>query len=138
EEKQVPRDLPALIVLATLSTAARGRYLTLVRPGWTEQATLWTCTVLPSGERKSATLQACAAPMHELERDLIASTASQVAEQRTLYSIAEGRAEKAERDAINGKVDAAEAISAAQAFAEMTEPTSPLLLVDDITAEALG
>jgi hypothetical protein len=50
---QVARGAVALAVLSALSVALGGRVQIRARGGWVVPCVLWTCTVLPTGERKS-------------------------------------------------------------------------------------
>ena len=53
ETLQTPLDLPGALALATLSTAAGGRVMVQVRPGWREQTTLFTVVIMEPSARKS-------------------------------------------------------------------------------------
>ncbi|MBN1172669.1 MAG: DUF3987 domain-containing protein, partial [Micromonosporaceae bacterium] len=68
---QTPADLAATVALAALSTAAGGRTIFQVRPGWTEPANLFLVCVLPPGSRKSAVFAAMIRPLLEVEKTLI-------------------------------------------------------------------
>ena len=55
---QTPLDLPGCIALACLATAAGGRAVVEVRPGWREPTNLFTVVALPPGTRKSPSFAA--------------------------------------------------------------------------------
>jgi hypothetical protein len=64
---QVPRELPALLSLAVLSTAVARRFEIKVRQGWIEPLNLYTLVALPSGTRKSVVFEAATAPLVAFE-----------------------------------------------------------------------
>ena len=69
---ETPPELPALMVLAVLATAAQGKYRVRIKPDYFEPLCLWTCCSLPSGTRKSAVQMTAAAPLvawEKAERD---------------------------------------------------------------------
>lgn len=65
---ETPPELAAMMTLAVLATTAQGRYLVEVKPGYREPLNLWTLCALPSGARKTAVKNECAAPLVSWER----------------------------------------------------------------------
>src|SRR6266700_1433878 len=53
EATQTPSDLAGCLALACVATAAGGRVVVEVRPGWREPTNLFTVVALPPGARKS-------------------------------------------------------------------------------------
>ncbi len=139
---QTPPDLAGCIVLAVLSTAAGGRAVVEVRPGWREPLNLYVVVALPPGERKSPAFKALVAPILAAERDLIAAATPRIDEAELHWRVAKARAErtaKAAENALSGEAQAehlAEASDAAAVLRELTIPGMPRLVADDITVEA--
>lgn len=139
ESLQVPRDMVFLLVLSILSTASGGRWQARISQDWSEPLALMTVTSMMSGSRKSGTVKAVAAPLFEVERDLVAQAAPQVTEQKVLKDLRTAELEKLKRKGTDGKADAeANVIAAAAAVDEIDEIVMPRLLADDITPERLG
>lgn len=142
EFTQTPPDLAGCIALAALSTAAGGRAVVEVRPGWREPVNLFTAVAMPPGSRKSAVFAAMTAPLLVAEAALVELARPQVVEAELAARVAQARAEKAARAAevaatAEGRMTAfAEASSAALAAEELTVPVLPRLVADDITPEA--
>lgn len=63
EALQVPRELPALLSLATISTALARLFEVKVRQGWIEPLNIYALVALPSGTRKSVVFEAATAPL---------------------------------------------------------------------------
>lgn len=67
ESTQTPIELPAMLSLAMVATAAQNQYVVRIHDSYMEPINLWTCAVLESGNRKSAVLDALRAPIVEYE-----------------------------------------------------------------------
>jgi len=140
---QTPPDLPGMLVLATLATAAGGLARIQVRPGWQEPLNLFVVVALPPGSRKSAVFADVTRPLVRLDRDELARMRPLVVEAMTRKTAAEKSANKAIERVASAKTEdpageLAKAI-AAQAEAEaIMVPPLPRLLADDTTAEALA
>lgn len=139
---QTPPDLAGCLVLAALSTAAGGRAVVEVRPGWREPVNLYVVVALPPGERKSPAFKLLTAPILEAEQALIRAAAPRIDEAELQLRVAKARAERTARAAENAlTADAqakqlAEASDAAAVLRELIVPTVPRLVADDITVEA--
>jgi replicative DNA helicase len=140
---QTPSDLPGMLVLATLATAAGGLARIQVRPGWQEPLNLFVVVALSPGSRKSAVFADTTRPLVRLDRDELARMRPLVVEAMTRKTAAEKSANKAIERVASAKTEdpageLAKAI-AAQAEAEaIMVPPLPRLLADDTTAEALA
>lgn len=66
---ETPRELSAMMTLATLATAAQGRYRVRVKHDYFEPVNVWTCCAVQSGARKTAVWQTATAPLSEWERE---------------------------------------------------------------------
>ncbi|MEU9516614.1 DUF3987 domain-containing protein [Micromonospora sp. NPDC048169] len=138
EALQVPRDMLFLLVLSVLSTASGGRWRVRVAPDWTETLSIYAVGIMESGERKSASIKAAAAPLYRFEAAIKAERGPVIAEKRALRDLRAADVERLKREALKGKVDEGEYIKAVQALDEAIVPAMPQLLADDVTPEKLG
>jgi len=65
---QVPVDLPAMLVLGVLATAAAGKFELEIRSDWVEQLCLYLVVALPPGERKSPVFRDATRPLLRYEQ----------------------------------------------------------------------
>jgi replicative DNA helicase len=140
---QTPPDLPGMLALATLATAAGGLARIQVRPGWQEPLNLFVVVALPPGSRKSAVFADLTRPLVRLDRDELARMRPLVVEAMTRKTAAEKSASKAIDRVASGKakdpdVELANAIRAQAEAEAIMVPPLPRLLADDTTAEALA
>jgi replicative DNA helicase len=142
EFTQTPPDLAGCLALACLATAAGGRAVVEVRPGWREPVNLFTVVALPPGSRKSAVFAAMTAPLLAAERALQENSAPHRARLDVEARAARAHAAELGRIAENSYTTehAAKAIAdagaAAEAADQLTVPAPPRLVADDITPEA--
>jgi hypothetical protein len=142
EFTQTPPDLAGCIALAALSTAAGGRAIVEIRPGWREPLNIFTAVAMPPGSRKSAVFAAMTAPLLEAERQLVDRTRPQLIEADLARRTAQRDAERYATNAANStnpqaRAEAlAMATDAALAADTMTVPALPRLIADDVTPEA--
>jgi replicative DNA helicase len=140
---QTPPDLPGMLALAALATAAGGLARIQVRPGWQEPLNLFVVVALPPGSRKSAVFADLTRPLVRLDRDELARIRPLVVEAMTRKTAAEKSANKAIDRVASGKaedpdVELANAIRAQAEAEAILVPPLPRLLADDTTAEALA
>jgi replicative DNA helicase len=138
---QTPTDLGGMLALAALSTAASGRVVVEVRPGWREPVNLFCAVAMPPGNRKSPVLTAITGPLVSVDKALTLDSLSVILEAETLKMIAENAARAKARTAADNPDDSAmrdEAVAAAAMAEAVTVPASPRLLADDCTPEALA
>lgn len=142
EATQTPPDLAGSVALAVLSAAAGGRAVVRARPGWEEPANLYTVVALPPGNRKSAVFAAMTRPLLAAERHLAERARPAIAEAELALRVARARAERAARAAENATTEEARTAALAEASdgaaeeAELSVPSLPRLVADDITPEA--
>ncbi len=141
EFTQTPADLPGMISLAVLSTAAGGRAVVEVRGSWREPVNLFVVPAMPPGTRKSPVFSLLTSPLLRAEQQLIAETRPQIIEAETQRKVRSKAAEQA--TTVAGKAKGreadelmADAIAAAAMAEAITVPTLPRLIADDITTEA--
>ncbi|TQS43747.1 YfjI family protein [Cryptosporangium phraense] len=138
ESRQVPRDMVFLLVLSILSTASGGRWRARIRPDWTESLALMTVSAMPSGSLKSPTVKAVAAPLFELERELVEEYAPLVSEKQAAKDFRLAEVERLKRRAGRGDTDETALLDAVRAADEITVPAVPRLVADDVTPEMLA
>lgn len=147
EATQTPPDLAGCIALAALSTAAGGRAVVQVRPGWVEPVNLYTVVVMEPSARKSPVFTAMVRPIYALERALREEAKESIETANVRRRAAEAASERAQKTAagVDNKADdadreaaIADAVEAALSAAAIAIPVEPKLVVDDITPEAVG
>jgi len=142
EATQTPLELPAMMTLAALATAAGGRIQVEVRRGWVEPTNLFIATAMPPGSRKSAVVRAVTAPLEDWERRALDHAMPEIADAATRKRIAADLVRQAEAIVAKAKPDDRESLTAEAmalgADADAIEvPPAPRLLADDATPEAL-
>lgn len=144
EGLQVPRDLALLSDLGALATCAQGLAWIDLGHGWSEELSLFTMTVLPSAERKSATMLEATRPIEDYEGEWIARTRAKVRQERQAYAALVTREDQATKRLANAQTIEDRA-TAEHELAEITaevaaaRPASPpRLLADDVTPEQLA
>jgi replicative DNA helicase len=139
EETQTPPDLPGVLFLGVLATAAGGRAEVEVQAGWTEPLNLYAVPALDPGSRKSAVVREMTRPILDAEEALRVTVGASIAESSVDLEIAQEAAKIARQAAARcGTDDAkADAIAKAQLIGSITVPAWPRLIADDVTAEAL-
>jgi replicative DNA helicase len=140
---QTPVDLPGVLALVALATAAGGRAVVEVRPGWREPLNLFAAVAMAPGSRKSGVFARITEPLNQAEREAIAQARPLVVEAATRRRAADSAADQAA--AMAGKTDPADrddavarAVGAAEMAEAITVPVMPRLLADDATPEALA
>ncbi|KQM06209.1 Protein of unknown function (DUF3987) [Frankia sp. CpI1-P] len=139
---QTDPAMAGAVALAVLSTCAGGRLQVEPRPGWREPVNLFLAAVADPGERKSPVHGALVAPLLAAEHTLITRVTPLAAENAALRDIAERTAEQAKNAAARAAKDKRkgltdDAVAAALEAEAITVPTTPRLLGDDATPEAL-
>ncbi|MFF7895968.1 DUF3987 domain-containing protein [Streptomyces sp. NPDC007907] len=141
---QTPEDLVAFAALASISTATGGRARVQVKPDWHESTALYMAALADSSEKKTPALNAAAAPIREIEDELIEQHRPEVEATAQEIRITTARMTKAETAAANAGPEKrqeaeADAEAARVRLAELGDaPELPRLLVRDITLEALA
>jgi hypothetical protein len=144
EFTQTDPAMPATSALSVLSACNGGRARIILRAGWSEPLNAYYATIAHSGERKSAVQQAMTQPLYDAERRLAAAFRDARRNAEESKKIAEQAVEKQRKKAAaaagTDKADdeLASALNMA-AIAEAIEvPSTPRLIADDITPEALA
>lgn len=141
---QTPIDLPAMLALSVLATAAQKRMKVRVRAGWHEPLSIWTVTRLGSGERKSAGFADMTRPLVEYEREeaerlkpLIAQEGARLRIMEKEYAAAEQSAAR-EKDNNEHEGLVRDAIALKIRIDAMRLPRAPRTHADDVTPEKLA
>ena len=100
EACQVPADLPGLLSLAACAGAVARRVEVVAGRGWIEPINLYVACLLEPANRKSAVFSAAFRPLREIERELIVNATPDFARRSSARRIKEGRAKKAESQAM--------------------------------------
>lgn len=144
DSTQTPPTMALMMAISVLATVLQRRFE--VAPwgdddDYTEPLALWTLTALPSGSRKTAVINALAAPLvrwERLERDRLRPEITRVHSARL---VAKKRIEKLTKDAVNAESDdARERIRKQIEDEENNMPAelrAPRLFTGDVTAERL-
>ncbi|MFF1906018.1 YfjI family protein [Kitasatospora sp. NPDC058218] len=138
---QVPADLVAFAALATISAATGGRRRVKVKADWHESLALYLAALADSSEKKTPALNAAAAPLREIEDDLIEAARPQIEATAQEIRITQGQMTKAEQKAAGDKPEnaLADAEAARAKLLELGEqPELPRLLIRDATLEAIA
>lgn len=142
EALQVPADMVAFACLATISTTTGGRRKVMVKHNWYEVPALYLTCLADSSEKKTPALNAACDPLREIETELIEAARPEVEELAQEIRITTAAMDKAEKAAGNSKDRAAATADAEAARLKLLElgeaPAVPLILVRDITLEALA
>lgn len=139
EETQTPVDLPGVVLLGVLATAAGGRAVVEVQPGWTEPLNLYAVPALDPGSRKSAVFREMTQPIIDAEQALRETARADIQESAVAREVAQEAARRAVLAAAKSGEDAdkADAIAKAQLADSISAPAWPRIIADDATAEAL-
>ncbi len=139
---QAPRELPAFNALGVVALALQKKAVVRVKADYSEGVNLYAITASEPGERKSAVVEACKAPIVAWERQAQDQARDEIrdvlSERRTMEKVIE----KARTKAANAK-DAEARKQACREIAEMERelpdvPALPRMLADDCTTEAMA
>jgi len=131
DDIQVPIDLPATIGLAALSAVAGGR-IKVAADAWHTFVNMYLVVASPPGQGKSPVFNAMARCLHQLQGEVAAAMAPDIAKAQLTRRVAEKQARKAEE-----RGDAEEAWVYQQQAMDVAIPRPPRLIADDATPEAL-
>lgn len=144
EASQVPVDVPAMLALTSVAVTC-ARYVEVeARHGWREPLNLFTVSVLPPANRKSAVFRELIRPLEVFEQREAERLGPEIAKAQSRARIRQSElrnleAAAAKESALNAREDlrkAAEALAEQQA-GERT-PSLPRLLASDVTVEKLS
>jgi hypothetical protein len=137
---QTPRDLPAVVALATVSACVAKKVEVEVRDGWREPLNTYWLVALEPGNRKSAVFRDAVEPLLRYERTLVEqSRAANQAEQTKLEVKRRMLKRAVDRAAKTGTPEDLQ--TAAELAIELdahVAPVVPRLVADDVTPEMLA
>ena len=138
---QVPPEMPALLGLSVLGAAAARRCLVQIGDTHSEPLNLYVAVVMGPGGRKSAAVEAMAAPLREAEQDMMQTAApllAAAAEERAVADKRQGflRDAAAKEKNAEKRGDLMRELSECALPADV--PAAPRLLADDVTPEKLA
>lgn len=139
--RQVPVDLPAMLVLPFATVASAKKYEAQVFPGWRETNALWVAAAMESGEGKSGVLRALQAPLVAWEKEKREAALGQIARHDNDVQTLRQRLRVLRDKVAKGKVgEEAFARAAAERLGllEAATPTIPQAFTTDATTEALA
>ncbi|NCC04925.1 MAG: DUF3987 domain-containing protein, partial [Proteobacteria bacterium] len=139
---QTPRELAAVNVLGVVALAVQHKLIVRVKPDYSEGLNIYAICASEPGERKSAIVSACKAPLVEWEIAQEAFSMDEIREAMSRRKTMEKAIDKARNKAAGAKT-ADERRQAADEICQMERelpevPSLPRLLVDDVTPEALA
>ncbi len=137
---QTPRDLPAVVALATISACVAKKVEVEVRSGWREPLNTYWLVALEPGNRKSAVFRDAVDPLLLHERALAAQSRAATQAELTKLEVKRRMWKKAvDRAAKTGTPeDLQTAAELAIELDAQAAPVVPRLVVDDVTPERLA
>jgi hypothetical protein len=143
EVNQVDPGMTASIYLSVLSACvAKKGVVDLI--SHKEPLNNYTCSILASGERKSSTMDIMTKPLYEYQTKQQEAMQDTIREALNAHRIREARLAKLQKqaahedDPLKRKKHEIQAAEVAREISENPIPKTPLLIVDDVTTEALG
>ena len=133
EHMQMYPDMPALELLAAISTACAGKVEIEAKPGWREPIHTYTMVCMGVGERKSPVFKIASQPLKAWQAEKAKTMAGDVEASQSKKRLLQKKLQKAEE-----KGDESAAETYARKLSEYREITAPRILADDITPEALA
>jgi len=138
---ETPLELSALMMLATVATAAQGHFLVKVKDDYVEPMNIWTCVAMPPGTRKSAVQGACTSPLTAWERQqkeiIIPIRKQKESSNRSIEARLKSlRLKAASADGATFKSSSEEINAIEQTLEEL--PPIPQLWTSDVTPENLS
>lgn len=133
EHMQMYPDMPALELLAAVSTACAGKVDIEPYEGWREPIQTYTMAIMGVGERKSPVFKLASHPLSAWQAEKAATLAGDIAANQSKKRLLLNKQRKAEE-----KGDEAAAETFSRELAEFTDIKAPRIMADDITPEALA
>jgi|GEM_PF-313679 len=141
EALQVPIDLMGVLSLGVISSIASPRATVKVAKGWYEPLNLYLVPVLSSGEGKTPALNVATRPLEELQAKLLEDSRIVISRAEAEHELLSLQLKNLQKTASQSGADEAirgQVMEQATLLSEHDVPTSPRLLCEDTTAEALG
>lgn len=145
-ETETMPDLAAMLVLSVTSLCCARRVDILQRPGFRQPLNLWTCTMLASGNRKTAVFNRATEPIRNFEAQEAERLAEQIAVEHSQRRRLEAQLKRAEKAAAEPKATAtqderkmarADADQLARDLAAFQVTRAPRFFMSEATPERL-
>ncbi len=133
EHFQMYPDMPALELLAAVSTACAGKVDIEAYEGWREPIQTYTMVCMGVGERKSPVFKLAHKPLEAWQAEKAKTMAGDIAANQSKKRLLQKKQQKAEE-----KGDEEAADTYARELAKFKDITVPRILADDITVEKLA
>jgi len=140
---QVDPVLPATICLGMIAAAVAKKAVVDLQ-SHIEPLNVYLVAVAPSGERKTKTMSDLTTPIYQYQRERQSAMAEVIREAQARASLLKRRLDKLEKQAAsedNGEARReleGQVLSLAREIAQNPVPVPPVLVMDDVTPEALG
>ena len=143
EATQTPADLAAMMALPVCSAAVAGKFEAKVKDGWIEPLNLWTATLLPSGNRKSAVARDADRPARQFEQDERARHARErtwtgARREKIEACIGDLQEQSSQNESMEESLGLLDEILDLRRQLESLDAPPPRLLADDSTPEKLA
>lgn len=133
EHFQMYPDMPALELLAAVSTACAGKVDVEAYEGWREPIQTYTMVCMGVGERKSPVFKLAHKPLEAWQAEKAKTMAGDIAANQSKKRLLQKKQQKAEE-----KGDEAAADTYARELAKFKDITVPRIMADDVTVERLA
>jgi len=140
ESTQTTYEMAGILSLGVLASIMQGKAVVEVKPGYTEQLSVYAVAIAESGERKSAVIKHLTEPIPEYERNYNKQIAPAVEKNKLDKRILDGAIKQLEKQAIRGTIDDEGRIELDVRIKELAEfkELHPLrIFVNDATPEKL-
>ena len=140
ESTQTTYEMAGILSLGVLASVMQGKAIVEVKPGYTEQLSVYAVAIAESGERKSAVIKHLTEPIPEYERSYNKQIAPAVEKNKLDKRILDGAIKQLEKQAIRGTIDDDGRIELDVRIKELAEfkELHPLrIFVNDATPEKL-
>jgi hypothetical protein len=136
---ETPIEMAVMTGLGILAATVAGKVRICPSPGYLEPLQIYTATVLPSGNRKTAVINEMASPFREAEARLIAELTPERKRLQSMRKTAELAIERLRKRTAATPDSSVLIAEIAQREAELPEvPSIPRFWAQDVTPERLG
>ncbi|MCK8823993.1 DUF3987 domain-containing protein [Fuchsiella alkaliacetigena] len=144
EFTQTPVSMAIMLVLSALGTALANKGEVEIKRGYTEPLNIWTCSVLPTGSRKSPVFSKVTEPIEEYEKRKTEEIAPEKESAERRKDLLKERIKNLEKQVVNTD-DEGQRINIfnnidnlADEVRDFEVPSIPILFADDVTTESLA
>ena len=136
---ETPIEMAVMTGLGILAATVAGKVQICPTPGYSEPLQLYTATILPSGNRKTAVINEMASPFRKAEARLVDQLTPERKRLQSQRKTEELSIEKLRKRAVDAPDSSALIAEIAQREADLREvPAIPRFWTQDITPERLG